>query len=53
LTELRSGNLGRISLETPAMMETELAELAVIQQIKAEKKQGRKTKRGMTNASKP
>mgnify|MGYP001244673510 FL=1 len=53
LTELRSGNLGRISLETPAMMETELAELAVIQQIKAEKKQGRKTKRGMTNAAKP
>ena len=53
LTELRSGNLGRISLETPAMMETELAELAVIQQIKAEKKQGRKTKRGMKNAAKP
>jgi ribosome biogenesis GTPase A len=53
LTELRSGNLGRISLETPAMMETELAELTVIQQIKAEKKQGRKPKRGMINASKP
>jgi ribosome biogenesis GTPase A len=53
LTELRSGTLGRISLETPAMMETESAELVVIQQIKAEKKQGRKTKRGMANAPKP
>jgi ribosome biogenesis GTPase A len=53
LTELRSGNLGRISLETPAMMEIELAELAVIQQTKAEKKQGRKTGRRMTNVVKP
>lgn len=45
LSELRSGTLGRISLETPAMMETELAELAVIRQLKAEKKQGHKLKR--------
>lgn len=46
LSELRSGTLGRISLETPAMMEQELEELAVIRQLKAEKKQGRKGKRG-------
>lgn len=44
LNELRSGALGRISLETPDMMEAELVELAVIQQLKAEKKQGRKAK---------
>jgi ribosome biogenesis GTPase A len=46
LTELRSGTLGRISLETPAMMETELTELVLIQQQKAAKKQERKIKRG-------
>ncbi len=45
LNELRSGTLGRISLETPEMMEVELVELAVIQQIKAEKKQQRKAKK--------
>jgi len=45
LNELRSGTLGRISLETPEMMETELVELAVIQQLKAEKKQERKAKK--------
>lgn len=53
LLEFRSGILGRISLETPAMMETELAELVVIQQLKAEKRQGRKVKRGMSKAAKP
>jgi ribosome biogenesis GTPase A len=53
LNELRSGTLGRISLETPAMMETELVELAIIQQVKAEKKQGRKAKRGLSNTLKP
>ncbi len=46
LGELRMGTLGKISLETPAMMEKELAELTIIQQLKAEKKQGRKAKRG-------
>jgi ribosome biogenesis GTPase A len=45
LNELRSGTLGRISLETPEMMEVELVELAVIQQLKAEKKQQRKVKK--------
>ena len=46
LTELRSGTLGRISLETPTMMETELTELVLTQQQKAAKKQERKIKRG-------
>jgi ribosome biogenesis GTPase A len=46
LSELRTGTLGRISLETPAMMETELVELTLIQQQKAAKKQERKSKRG-------
>ncbi len=38
LSELRSGGLGRISLETPDMMLKELVELEVIRQLKAEKK---------------
>ncbi|MEC4748012.1 ribosome biogenesis GTPase YlqF [Methylomicrobium sp. Wu6] len=45
LNELRSGTLGRISLETPAMMEQELAEVAVIREQKAEKKRLRKQHR--------
>lgn len=44
LTELRSGMIGRISLETPAMMEQELTELAVIREEKAAKKRARKQK---------
>lgn len=44
LSELRSGTIGRISLETPAMMERELAELAVIREQKAAKKLARKQK---------
>ncbi len=44
LTELRAGVLGRISLETPAMMEQELAELAIIREQKAAKKMQRKQK---------
>jgi len=44
LSELRGGILGRISLETPAMMEQELAELAIIREQKAAKKQARKQK---------
>jgi len=46
LAELRSGTLGRISLETPAMMEQEMAEVAVIREQKAEKNRLRKQKRG-------
>jgi ribosome biogenesis GTPase A len=44
LSELRSGMIGRISLETPVMMEQELAELAVIREQKAAKKLARKQK---------
>jgi ribosome biogenesis GTPase A len=44
LAELRAGMIGRISLETPAMMEQELIELAVIREQKAAKKKARKQK---------
>ncbi len=42
LAELRSGKLGRISLETPQMIAAEMQELAIIQQEKAAKKALRK-----------
>ncbi|MBT5222209.1 MAG: ribosome biogenesis GTPase YlqF [Gammaproteobacteria bacterium] len=42
LSEIRDGTLGRITLETPDMMQTELAELAIIRAQKAEKKGKRK-----------
>ena len=42
LAELRAGTLGRITLETPGMMATELAELALIRAEKEAKKQARK-----------
>ncbi|GAB4258547.1 MAG: ribosome biogenesis GTPase YlqF [Methylomicrobium sp.] len=45
LSELRSGALGQISLETPDMMRRELAELAVIKEQKAAKKLARQQKR--------
>ena len=41
LAELRAGMIGRISLETPAMMEQELVELAQIRAEKAAKKKAR------------
>ncbi len=41
LTELRSGALGRITLETPDMMERELIELEEIRALKAAKKLAR------------
>jgi ribosome biogenesis GTPase A len=44
LAELRAGTIGRISLETPAIMEQELVELAVIREEKAAKKKARKLK---------
>ena len=44
LNELRSGMLGQITLETPAMMEAELIELATIREQKAVKKTARKQK---------
>ncbi|MEN8213639.1 MAG: ribosome biogenesis GTPase YlqF [Pseudomonadota bacterium] len=45
LMELRSGKLGRITLETPAMMERELAELAMLREQKAARKARRRTGR--------
>lgn len=44
LSELRAGSLGRITLETPEMMERELAETALIRERKAAKKRERKRK---------
>jgi len=44
LTELRAGTIGRISLETPDMMEIELAELVIIRAEKEAKKKARKEK---------
>lgn len=44
LTELRNGSLGRITLETPSMMEAELIELAAIRERKAAQKAARKQK---------
>lgn len=42
LTELRARQLGQISLETPAMIQAELAELAIITARKSEQKAERK-----------
>lgn len=44
LAELRAGTIGRITLETPGMMERELAELAIIREQKEAKKKARKEK---------
>ena len=41
LNEFRTGALGRISLETPAMMEQELAELVILREEKEAKKKAR------------
>ena len=49
LAELRAGTIGRISLETPAMMEQELVELAVIREEKEAKKKARKQKWKVSN----
>jgi ribosome biogenesis GTPase A len=44
LSELRAGTIGRITLETPAMMEQELAGLALLRKQKEAKKKARKQK---------
>ena len=44
LAELRAGMIGRLTLETPAMMEEELVELKLIRAEKAAKKEARKQK---------
>ena len=45
LTELRAGKLGRISMETPAMIEQEMIEVAEIREKKAARKASRKNKK--------
>jgi ribosome biogenesis GTPase A len=45
LNELRSGMIGRISLETPAMAAVEMAELEVIRAKKAAEKEAKKSMR--------
>ena len=45
LTELRSGQLGRITLETPKMIEKELKELAVQLEIKKQTQKQKKKKK--------
>jgi ribosome biogenesis GTPase A len=44
ISELRTGSLGKITLETPEMIEKELVELAKIKEQKADKKKSRKQK---------
>ena len=44
IAEFRSGALGRITLETPDLVEKELLDLAILQKKKAEKKAARKNK---------
>lgn len=44
LAEIRDGTLGRLTLETPEMMQQELAELAIIRETKTAKKANRKDK---------
>lgn len=45
LTELRAGTIGRLTLETPEMMEKELIEMQIIREQKAAKKEARNKKR--------
>lgn len=45
LADLRSGSLGQITLETPEMMQKELAELEIIRAEKAAKKEARLKRR--------
>ena len=45
LTELRAGTLGRVTLETPAMMENELLAVANIKKLQAAKKAAKELKK--------
>jgi ribosome biogenesis GTPase A len=45
LTELRAGTLGRITLETPTMMEAELIEMRELREIAAAKKAAKQNKK--------
>ncbi|UTW45890.1 ribosome biogenesis GTPase YlqF [bacterium SCSIO 12696] len=49
LTELRAGTVGPLTLETPAEMEQEVAELDIIRAKKEAKKQARKQRRKGSN----
>ncbi len=52
LNELRSANLGRITLETPAMMEVETIEVAELIAKKAAEKEARKAAKGKKSRKK-
>jgi ribosome biogenesis GTPase A len=45
LSEFREGVIGRMTMETPAMMEQELAELVIIRAEKEERQRLRKLQR--------
>ena len=49
LAELHVRAIGRLSFETPAMIEVEMAELIIIQVEKAAKKEARKSKNKRVN----
>ena len=50
LAEIRDGSLGKMTLETPEMMQKELAELTIIRAQKAAKKSKRKDKHKAKNS---
>lgn len=50
LTEFRSGQLGRMTLETPAMKDIELAEVEITREERAVKKEEKKAKRKAARA---
>ena len=51
ISEFRSGTIGKITLETPDMVEKELLELALIKERKTAKKAGRKQKWKASNST--
>ncbi|MCK5479379.1 MAG: ribosome biogenesis GTPase YlqF [Methylococcales bacterium] len=51
ISEYRAGTIGRITLETPALVEKELIELSLIKERKAAKKAGRKQKWKKSNTT--
>ena len=51
ISEYRAGTIGRITLETPSLVEKELIELSLIKERKAAKKAGRKQKWKKSNTT--
>ena len=51
ISEYRAGTIGRITLETPSLVEKELIELSLIKELKAAKKAGRKQKWKKSNTT--